>query len=85
MFPDRSGVRVVGVSRVGAIIRFDAVTREVPQSCPGCGVVSSRVHSRYSREIADVAVAGREVCSGWRCGGCSAATMSVSGGSLPSR
>ncbi|MEV6259139.1 ISL3 family transposase [Nocardia sp. NPDC051929] len=61
MFPDRPGVRVVGVSRVGPIIRFDAVTREVPQPCPVCGVVSSRVHSRYSREIADVAVASREV------------------------
>ncbi|MFI6369190.1 ISL3 family transposase [Nocardia sp. NPDC050630] len=61
MFPHLSGVCVVGVSRVGPTIRFDVVTRENPQPCPVCGVVSSRVHSRYSREVTDVAVAGREV------------------------
>ncbi len=61
MFPHRPGVRVVDVNEVGSTIRFDAVTREIPQPCPVCGVASSRVHSRYSREIADVAVAGREV------------------------
>jgi hypothetical protein len=29
--------------------------------CPSCGVVSDRVHSRYSRRLADVPIAGRRV------------------------
>ncbi|WP_371106178.1 MULTISPECIES: transposase family protein [Streptomyces] len=36
-----------------------AVSREAP--CPGCGCTSSRVHGRYRRRLADLAVAGRKV------------------------
>ncbi|MFB7499326.1 transposase family protein [Streptomyces sp. NPDC056161] len=28
-------------------------------ACPGCGRESARVHSRYSRTLADIAVGGR--------------------------
>ncbi|MFC8511820.1 transposase family protein [Streptomyces sp. NPDC057257] len=28
--------------------------------CPGCGRESTRVHSRYSRRLADTAIAGQE-------------------------
>jgi hypothetical protein len=30
-------------------------------ACPGCSVVSHRVHSRYQRQLADTATGGREV------------------------
>jgi len=30
-------------------------------ACPGCGVVSRRVHSRYQRKLADTASGGQEV------------------------
>ena len=30
-------------------------------ACPGCGVVSRRVHSRYQRQLADTASGGQEV------------------------
>ena len=30
-------------------------------ACPGCGVVSQRVHSRYQRKLADTASGGQEV------------------------
>jgi transposase len=30
-------------------------------ACPGCGVVSRRVHSRYERKLADTASGGQEV------------------------
>lgn len=61
MFPCGSGVRVVGVKQSGAMIRFNAVTTEIPAPCQVCGVTSTRVRSRYSRQVGDVAVAGREV------------------------
>lgn len=38
-----------------------ARTRELPVTCPDCGRGSARVHSRYSRTLADVAVGGRPV------------------------
>ena len=47
-------------------------------ACPGCGVVSRRVHSRYQRKLADTASGGQEVliqlqarrffCGNERCG-----------------
>ena len=30
-------------------------------ACPGCGVVSRRMHSRYQRQLADTASGGQEV------------------------
>ncbi|MGH3401422.1 MAG: transposase family protein [Streptosporangiaceae bacterium] len=32
-----------------------------PAACPGCGVVSRRVHSHYQRKLADTASGGQEV------------------------
>uniref|UniRef100_UPI000A626121 ISL3 family transposase n=1 Tax=Nocardia miyunensis TaxID=282684 RepID=UPI000A626121 len=61
MLPHLVGVSVVGMARTASAIRVDAVTRDDPRPCPVCGVVSTRVHSRYSRVLADLAVAGRQV------------------------
>ena len=55
-------VEVGRVQRDGGVVPVTARTREgVPVSCPGCGVVSVRVHSRYQRGIKDCAVGGQPV------------------------
>lgn len=46
------------------VVHFSARTREVPVACPDCGRSSARVHSRYSRTLADLAVGGRPVSVG---------------------
>ena len=33
----------------------------MPGTCPGCGTVSRRVHSRYERRLLDTAIGGSEV------------------------
>jgi transposase len=38
-----------------------ARARAAEAACPGCGTVSGRVHSRYSRRLADAAIGGRRV------------------------
>ncbi|MFI1184160.1 transposase family protein [Streptomyces sp. NPDC020799] len=40
--------------------RIHARGREPAAVCPGCGTVSTRVHSRYERKISDTAIAGQE-------------------------
>jgi transposase len=40
-----------------AIVNIRATRLSCP--CPGCGVISERVHSRYSRRLADLPVSGR--------------------------
>ncbi|MET9080710.1 transposase family protein [Streptomyces sp. NPDC004237] len=57
-------VRVERVWVVGAVVRISACTREVTVACPDCGRGSARVHSRYGRTLADVAVGGRPVLIG---------------------
>lgn len=44
---------------VGVAIWADSKAREA--ACPGCGLRSSKVHSRYDRKLADGAVAGQPV------------------------
>ncbi|MCZ4612106.1 ISL3 family transposase [Streptomyces sp. Lzd4kr] len=46
------------------VVRIAACTRELTVACPDCGLVSARVHSRYGRTLADVAVGGRPVVIG---------------------
>ncbi|MER6952274.1 transposase family protein [Nonomuraea sp. NPDC000554] len=42
-------------------MRIQARTGSSQGSCPGCGVASRQVHSRYERRLADTALAGQEV------------------------
>jgi transposase len=41
------------------VLRISARTESSPVACPSCGSVSSRVHSRYERRLADTAVGGQ--------------------------
>ena len=54
-------VEVEEISPAGGSIRVTARTNASSAACPGCGVVSRRVHSRYERRLLDTAVGGREV------------------------
>ena len=42
-----------------AIVNIRATSVSCP--CPGCGVISDRVHSRYSRRLSDLPMSGRRV------------------------
>ncbi|MGN9791127.1 transposase family protein [Streptomyces sp. OZ13] len=55
---NRSVVRVAADGRPPG---WPTICREAV--CPGCGTASSRVHGRYRRRPADLAVPGREVVS----------------------
>ena len=62
MFPHLEMVRVERVSVEGGAVRVTARSREgTSLSCPDCGALSRRVHSRYQRHLADTAVGGRAV------------------------
>ncbi|MFC9619433.1 transposase family protein [Streptomyces sp. NPDC056930] len=43
------------------MIRMMARTQEAEVPCPGCAVVSNRVHSTYRRSLADTPVGDRPV------------------------
>lgn len=59
--PHLDAVRVERVWLAGGVVRIEARTRELTVVCPDCGLGSARVHSRYCRTLADVAVGGRPV------------------------
>ncbi|MGW7528007.1 ISL3 family transposase [Streptomyces sp. NPDC054783] len=61
MSPHLDTVRVEGVWAEAGTVHVAARTRELMVACPECGRGSARVHSRYGRTLADVAVGGRPV------------------------
>jgi hypothetical protein len=61
LFPHLAELRIEGVRVAGPVVRIEASTQAVAVACPGCGVVSERVHSGYHRQLLDVGVGGREM------------------------
>ena len=59
--PHLDSVLVERVWAEGGTVYVAARTRELMVGCPECGRGSARVHSRYGRSLADVAVGGRPV------------------------
>ncbi|MEU8990525.1 transposase family protein [Streptomyces sp. NPDC048558] len=57
-------VRVERVWAEAGTVHVAARTGELMVACPECGRGSTRVHSRYCRTSADVAVGGRSVLIG---------------------
>lgn len=45
----------------GATLRIEVRATGADARCPGCGGVSRRMHSRYQRQLSDLAVSGRPV------------------------
>jgi transposase len=60
-FPHLAGVCIERVFRAGRSVRIRARTRTSQAMCPGCGVLSGRVHSRYERRLSDSPVGGQEI------------------------
>ncbi|MET8055003.1 ISL3 family transposase [Streptosporangium sp. NPDC005286] len=60
LFPHLAGVCIERVFPAGKTVRVRARSWESEAACPGCGVSSKRVHSRYDRRLSDRAMAGQE-------------------------
>ena len=61
LLPHLAGVIVEGVVAAAGLLCVWARSRSSEAACPKCGMTSARVHSRYSRRLADLAVGGRRV------------------------
>jgi transposase len=61
LFPHLGGLRVEQVEDAGDAVVIRARCRAAQARCPACGAVSSRVHARYARVVADGAAGGRPV------------------------
>ena len=61
LLPHLAGVIVEEVAVTAGLLLVMARARAPEAACPKCGTVSGRVHSRYSRRLADAAIGGRQV------------------------
>jgi transposase len=61
LLPHLAGAVVEEVAVAAGLLLVLARAKAATAACPGCGTVSGRVHSRYSRTLADAAVGGRQV------------------------
>lgn len=61
LLPHLAGVIVEEVAVAAGLLLVIARARAGTAACPACGTASSRVHSRYSRRLADAAIGGRRV------------------------
>ena len=60
LLPHLAGVIVEEVTAAPGLLLLLARARAATAACPACGTVSGRVHSRYSRRLADAAIGGRQ-------------------------
>ena len=60
LLPHLAGVIVEEVAVAAGLLLVMARARAPESACPKCGTVSGRVHSRYSRTLADAAIGGRQ-------------------------
>jgi transposase len=61
LVPHLAGLAIERVVTAGRPVHVLAQACAREAACPGCGMVSRRVHSRYQRRLADTAPAGQEV------------------------
>jgi len=61
LLPHLAGVIVEEVTVAAGLLLVTARARAGTAACPACGTASSRVHSRYSRRLADAAIGSRRV------------------------
>jgi len=61
LLPHLAGVIVEEVVVAAGLLLVMARARAAEAACPRCGTASARVHSRYSRRLADAAIGGRPV------------------------
>jgi transposase IS204/IS1001/IS1096/IS1165 family protein len=61
LLPHLAGVRVKRVDRLPGLVCLSVRSCRGEGACPRCQAVSSRVHSRYERRLADAAIGGQRV------------------------
>ncbi|HZM66874.1 MAG TPA: ISL3 family transposase, partial [Nakamurella sp.] len=61
LLPHLSPVVIDRIDQAGGVVVIDAHPRARGSRCHRCGRVSTRVHSRYRRHLADLPVSGRPV------------------------
>ncbi len=61
LLPTNSGLTVTAVTPTADLIAVAVTSSAATASCPACGHRSDRVHARYRRTLADVAVGARRV------------------------
>lgn len=61
LLPHLAQLRLDRITLKAGPICIEAATTSGNAVCPGCGVTSARVHSRYTRRLVDSAIGGREV------------------------
>ena len=56
------GLEVTALEVIDEVLTITAVSTQVRPACPLCGMPAVRVHSRYTRQIADLPCGGHQVC-----------------------
>jgi transposase len=56
-----NGLEVIGIEMIDPILTITAVSTQMCPCCPLCGTPASRVHSRYTRQVADLPSGGHQV------------------------
>ena len=60
-FPHLANLAIDRVQAQPASVQLEAHIRTTDAGCPACGQHSSRIHSRYTRRVADAVVGGRRM------------------------
>src|SRR6266567_4603430 len=61
LFALPDGLEVAGTSVTGPVLTLSLVATSTTALCPLCGHVSQHIRSSYTRRVADVPAAGRQV------------------------
>jgi transposase len=56
------GLEVTNIEEIDGVLTISAVSTQQSVCCPLCSSVATRVHSHYTRTIADLPCAGQPVC-----------------------
>ena|SRR5579859_7015125 len=56
------GLEVTGIDMIDEVLTITAVSTQRQPRCPLCGTSSTRIHSLYTRRIADLPCGGQQVC-----------------------
>jgi transposase len=55
------GLEVRGIEKIDEVLTIMAISTQLSPCCPLCGTPAARVHSRYTRQIADLPCGGQRV------------------------
>src|ERR1700682_2006819 len=55
------GLELVGLEQIDNLLTLTVVSTQMSCCCPLCGTKATRVHSRYTRQIADLPCGGQRV------------------------